>query len=333
MATTLNMIDRTGAAALIPEQVSQSIIKDATKESLFLQLGSRMPDMTSKQLRIPVATGLATASFLSGDTAQARDKAQKPTTNVTWDNVYITAEEIAVMVPVPEAVLNDSNYDIWGEVRPLIAQAFGKAIDAAVFFGTGKPSTFPAGLVPGAISAGNVVQYDGSTKNLYAAIMGESGVIAKVEESGIAVNGYVGALPLRARLRGCVDANKQPIFRVGYSNAAGTTATTYDLEGHPIHFMENGAWSSTNGELLLAGNFDYAKYAIRQDITYKIFDQGVITDGTGKVALSLMENDCVALRAVMRLGWALPKPVNAISGTTYYPFSVLEYQTAAQGGT
>ena len=40
--------------------------------------------------------------------------------------------------------------------------------------------------------------------------------------------------------------------------------------------------------------------------------------------MSLMENDCVALRAVIRLGWALPKPVNPISGVNYYPFAVLE---------
>ena len=34
--------------------------------------------MTAKQQKVPVLTGLATASFLSGDTAK------KPTTNLTW---------------------------------------------------------------------------------------------------------------------------------------------------------------------------------------------------------------------------------------------------------
>ena len=54
-----------------------------------------------------------------------------------------------------------------------------------------------------------------------------------------------------------------------------------------------------------------------------MFDQGVITNGSGGVALSLMENDCVAMRAVIRLGWALPKPANMIKGTNYFPFAVL----------
>lgn len=315
MAEFTNMINRTGAEALIPQQVSSTIIQDTVKDSLFLNMASRMPNMTSKQMKIPVATGLAEASFLSGDYDQ------KPTTNLTWDKVFITAEEIAVLVPIPEAVLEDASYNIWGEVRPRVAQAFAKAIDAATFFGVGKPSSFPNGLVPEAIAQGNEVQWNGSTKNLYEAIMGDAGVLAKVEEAGIAVNGYVGALPLRSKLRGCVDANKQPIFRPAYSNGV-SGEFRYDLEGHPVNFMDNGAWSNSDA-LLLAGNFNYAKYAIRQDITYRISNEGTIADASGKVVLSALQNDCVILRAVMRLGWALPKPVNAVSGVNYYPFSVL----------
>ena len=315
MATN-SMITRTGAEALIPEQVSNAIVQEATKSSLFLQLADRMPNMTSKQLKIPVATGLANANWLSGDSDQ------KQTSNLTWDKVFITAEEIAVLVPIPEAVLDDASYDIWGEVRPRIAEAFGKAIDEAAFFGTNKPSSFPAGIIPGAVSAGNVVSWGGATKNLYEAIMGEAGVISQVEESGLAVNGYAASLKLRAKLRGCVDANKQPIFRAAYSNGVNG-AFQYDLEGHPIHFVENGAWDDSNGDLLVAGNFKNAKYAIRQDITYRISNEGTIADSTGKVVLSALQNDCVILRAVMRMGWALPKPVNAIAGTNYYPFSVL----------
>lgn len=311
------LITRNNAEALIPQQVSDEIIQDLPTRSTFLSLAKQLPRMTSKQMKIPVLTGLATAGFVSGDNGK------KPTSNVTWDNVFITAEELAVIVPIPEAVLDDSSYDIWAEVRPRITEAFGKAIDQAAFFSVNKPSTWPVGLVPGAIAANKFINHDSTSnsKDLYKDVMAESGIIAMVEEQGFAVNGYVGALQLRAKLRSTVDANKQPIFRTAYSNGAAGPMT-YELDGTPIVFPDNGCWDA-NAAYLLAGNFNSACYAVRQDITFRIFDQGTITDGEGKVALSLMENDCVALRAVMRIGWALPKPVSAVSGVDYYPFAVL----------
>lgn len=306
-------IDRTGAGALIPEQVSREIIQLLPEQSTFLRLANRMPNMTSKQTKIPVMTGNVDAYFVSGDSGM------KQTSNMTWDNVYITAEELAVIVPIPEAVLDDASYDIWGQVRPRIVEAFGKAIDAAAFFGTNKPDTWPTGIVPAAIAAANYGAV--TTSGLYQAINGENGIVAKVEDEGMPVTSFVGAVKARSMLRGAVDSNGQPIFRQAYSNGAAG-AMTYELNGIPVEFPLNGSWDATEA-LLVAGDFSLARYAVRQDITYKILDQAVISDGSGNVVLNLAQQDCVALRAVMRIGWALPKPVSAISGTSYYPFSVL----------
>lgn len=312
-----NVITRSNAEALIPQQISNEIIQALPTQSIALRLMRAMPPMTSKQTKIPVMTGLATAGFVTGDAGQ------KPTSNLIWDNVFINAEELAVMVPIPEAVLDDSSYDIWAQARPRIVEAFGKAIDQAIFFGTNKPSTWPAGLIPAAIAANNVIEHDDSATGpaLYTELLGESGLLSLVEESGIAPNGFVAGLSMRAKLRGALDSNGQPIFRASYSNDVNGRMT-YDIEGMPIVFPDNGSWDGDTA-LMLAGDFNYAVYAIRQDITFKMFDQGVITNGTGGVALSLMENDCVAMRAVIRLGWALPKPANMIKGTNYFPFAVL----------
>ena len=307
------MINRTGAVDLIPVEVSREIIQEVPRQSAFLRLANRMPNMTSKQTKMPVMATAPTAYFVNGDTGL------KQTTNMTWDNVYITAEELAVIVPIPEAVLADSDYDIWGEVRPRIVEALGKAIDAAAFFGVNKPDSWPTAIVPAAIAAGNYGTI--TTAGLYQNINGESGVIAKLEEQGMNASSFVGALALRSKLRGAVDANGQPIFRSAYSNGAAGSMV-YELNGQGIDFPDNGAWDATQA-LLLAGDFRYARYAIRQDITYKLFTEGVVSDGSGNVVLNLMQNDCAALRVVMRLGWALPKPVNPISGRNYYPFSVL----------
>lgn len=308
-----NAIDRSGAEALIPVEQSREIIQMLPTTSTFLRLATRMPDMTSKQTKIPVMASNVEAYFVSGDTGL------KQTSAMTWDNVFITAEELAVIVPIPEAVLDDSNYDIWGEIYPRIAEAFGKAIDAAAFFSVNKPETWPAGLVPAAIDAN---QYGFITNaGLYQNINGVDGIVAKVEDKGLPVTSFVGAVKLRSMLRGTVDNVGQPIFRPAYSNGAAG-AMVYELNGMLIEFPVNGAWDATSA-LLLAGDFSLARYAMRQDITYKMLDQAVISDGDGKVILNLAQQDCVALRAVMRLGWALPKPVSPMAGRNYYPFAVL----------
>ena len=123
------MIERSGASALVPVQESREIIQMIPGESVFLRHATRMPDMTSNQTSIPVATGTVDAYFVSGDTGL------KQTTNMTWDKVFITAEELAVIVPIAEALLADASYDIWAMIRPLLVSAFGKAIDKAAFFG------------------------------------------------------------------------------------------------------------------------------------------------------------------------------------------------------
>ena len=307
-----NIINRTKAEELIPEQVSQQIIQDLPGSSVFLRLGNRMPNMTAKQLKMPVMASNVSAEFVTGDTGL------KQTTDMTWDNVFITAEELAAVVPIPEAVLDDANYDIWGEVRPRLVEAFGLVIDRAVFHGINKPASWPDAIVPAALAFNNYVPL---SSDLYMDINGEGGIVALLEERNIPVTSYIGALALRAKLRGALDENKQPIFRSAYSTGAAGSFV-YELNGLGIEFPDNGAINAEEA-LLIAGNFKYARYAIRQDITFKFFDQGVIQDATGNIKLNLMQQDSVALRAVMRLGWAMPKPVNPVSGRNYYPFSVL----------
>ena len=60
-------------------------------------------------------------------------------------------------------------------------------------------------------------------------------------------------------------------------------------------------------------------------MTFKIFDSGVVQDPTtGNILYNLMQNDMVALRAVMRLGWEIPNPINAynVGNTKAFPFAV-----------
>ena len=312
----VDIIDRSKLSGLIPEPITREIIQGAVTESAVLRMARRLPNMTSKTQTLNVLDALPTAYFVNGEatTGAADSKASlKKTTNMAWDKKKIYAEEIAVIVPIPEAVLDDSDYDIWGEVRPRLQEAFGKVIDAAILYGTNKPTSWRDGLVPSAETAGAVVP---ATADIFADIMGEGGVIAKVEESGYIPNGVMAAIQMRAKLRGLVDKNGQPIFKTDMQGD-----TRYALDGMSMYFPVNGAYNPAES-LAIVGDWSQLVYAIRQDMTFKIFDTG--DPASGEIVYNLLQNDMVALRAVMRLGWEIPNPINAynVEDSHAFPFAV-----------
>lgn len=308
-----NLIDRTNdAAALIPEEVSREIIQAVPVNSAIMSVARQLPNMSRKQQRMPVMSSLLTAYFVTGDTGL------KQTSEMAWENKYINAEELAVIVPIPESVLDDVDYDVWAEIRPRIAEAFSKAFDAAVIHGTNAPTSWPTNIVSAAGTASNTVAL-GTGTDVYDDLLGTGGTLATVEADGYMVTGHVAAMSMKARLRGLRDANGQPIFL-----RSMTDTTVYELDGGPVEFPTNGGIDAT-AALMISGDWNQVVYSIRQDITYKMLDQAVITDASGNIVYNLAQQDMVAMRAVMRLGWQVPNPVNAMQETaaSRYPLAVL----------
>ena len=316
-----SVISRTDAAALIPQEVSNEIIKSIPAQSAVMQLARRLPNMSRNQKRLPIMSALATAYFVSGDTSL------KQTTEVNWENKYIDAEELAVIVPIPEAVLDDADFDIWAEIRPSLEEAFGIAVDAAVLYGTNIPATWTtnlgaAGLVAGALAATQGISLAAYT-DMYEAILGEtpggvSGLFGLVEEDGFMVTGSIAHLTMKRKLRNVRDTDGGLIFSTNMQQAG-----QYLLDGAPCLFPVNGAISATY--YLISGQWNQLVYSMRQDITYKVLDQAVIQDGTGAIVYNLAQQDMVALRAVIRLGFSLPNPINRVQTTTLsrFPFAYL----------
>lgn len=309
----VNIIDRTGAESLIPVQESNEIIQGIITQSAVLQRGRKLPNMTSRQYKMPVLDMLPIAYFVNGDTGQ------KKTTKMAWDKKFIVAEEIAVIVPIPEAVLDDADYDIWAETKPRIVEAFGKKIDGAILFGDDKPASWRADVVSTANTAKSVVTL-GAADSLYDKIMGEDGSIAMIENSGYFVNGHMADISMRAKLRGLKNANGDPLFKSDMQSG-----TNYSLDGSPMNFPNNGSFDKSKA-LMISGDFSQLVYSIRQDITFKLFTEGVVQNTDGSIAYNLMQNDMVALRAVMRMGWEIPNPINSVQKdkTKRCPFSVLK---------
>ena len=300
-------IDKTNVEALIDTQVANEIFEGVVRESKALSMFRRLPNMTSDKTKLRVLDSLPIAYFVDESTNNGR----KNLTKMAWDKKYINAAELAVIVPIKENVLNDTSIDIWAEVKPRIVEAFGKKIDNAIFNGTDKPADWRAGLIPSIVTAGaEVTEGD----NLYSDI---NDVMTKVEESGYNVTGLLGGVGLKGKFRMLTDTTGQPI--------KGT-----EIDSLPKAFLDNGAWDKTKS-ILIAGDFSQAVYAIRQDVTYKVLTEAVIQDpSTGDILYNLAQDDMVALRVVMRLGWEIPNPVNALNETaTRFPFANLKPKAVA----
>jgi HK97 family phage major capsid protein len=307
-------ITREQATALIQEQLVSTIFQDVPKQSAVLPLMRQLPNMTSKQTKIPVLDMLPMAYWVNGDTGF------KQTSEQAWDNVYMTAAELAVIVPIPEAVVSDSSYDILGEVTPRVNEAMGQRIDQAILFGLNRPSEWQTDIVTRARNAGNNIS-GGIT---YDTLLGTGGLISKVEDSGHMVNGIVASVKTRSALRGIKDTNGHPLFMSDMK-----AATPYTLDGSPIAFPLNGSFDNSVA-LMVAGDFSQAVYAMRQDVTVKLLDQGVIQDPSTKaIVYNLAQQDMIALRVVMRLGWALPNYATRLDeDRTTVPFAYMEPASA-----
>ena len=243
----------------------------------------------------------------------------KQTTRQAWDNVYIEAAELAVIVPIPEAVLDDAEFDIFGEITPRVNEAIGQRVDSAIIFGANRPRNWQNDIITLARQAGNNVAV-GSNPDYYNLLLGEGGVISKVEEDGYMATGALAAMTMRAKLRGIRADDGSLIFK---SDMQGST--NYSLDGAPMYFPQNGAYDNTIAQLIV-GDFKQAVYSIRQDVTVKILDQGVIQDPvTKEIVYNLAQQDMVALRIVFRMGWALPNPATRMDEDRVgCPFAYLE---------
>lgn len=189
----------------------------ATQESAALTL-CRNAQLSTKLNVQPVLSALPVAYWVAGDTGL------KQTTEAAWQGVTLTAEEIACIVPIPEAVVDDSSFDAWGELRPALAEAIAQVLDAAVFGGINKLASWPAAIEPAAITAGSTAEVGTSTP-AQGGIVGDIGsAFDAVEAAGYQVSGVAAVAAMKGLLRKARDANGQRLVDPGSPTIEGRPA-------------------------------------------------------------------------------------------------------------
>jgi len=279
---------------MIPEDIAGEIIQGIPKQSAVLSL-FRRATMATAQQRMPVLAALPVAYFVNGDTGL------KQTTEMAWSNKFLNAEEIACIVPIPENVLDDAAFDMWGEIKPRIEEAIARSLDAAIFFGVDKPASWPTDVAAGSVAAGNVIAR-GTTSAAAGGISGDiNTLMSLVEEDGFDINGFVTSRRFRRHIRGARATDGQKLLDISLNT----------LEGEPIAYAPGDVFpTGVNAAELFAGDWSQFVIAVRKDITYKLLTEAVIQDATGAIIFNLAQQDMVALRVTFRAAYQVANSIN-----------------------
>jgi HK97 family phage major capsid protein len=307
MATSY--VSRADAAALIIEQRSSEIIEAAVQNSVALSTFRRV-NVGSSVLKYNILDSLPNAQWLVPAAGADADLVKKPTTTMDWITGTVGVEEAACIVVLPENVIDDSTVDLWAEVRRRGAEAIALLIDSTVLFGTAPvgavPASFPVGGIVGrAIAAGNNVAATGAIVSDWAAAM------QLVENDGYDVARAVAGPQLKGTFRTAVNAQGQPLLSNSF-----TTDSAVAPFGVPVTYTNRGTWDNTKAVALM-GDPQYAWIVMRQDITAKVLDQATVGD------INLAEQDALALRLKIRMGFTVVAPKMPGTPANAYPFSVL----------
>ena len=305
-----SLISRSDAQALVPEQVSNAILGNLAAQSAALQSFRRVT-MSTNTTRMPVLSALPVAYFVDGDTGL------KQTTEAAWSDKNLNVEEIAAIVPIPENVFDDASFDVWGTIQPLLEGAIARTLDAAVFFGTNKPASWPDAIVTAATAAGHVVARGTNAANEGAIAADFSDAMALVEADGFDVNFAVANRSYRGLLRNLRDANGVLLQEVSPESAYGID----------IQYPLRGMWpSGASAAEVILGDREEAIIGVRKDITYKLLDQAVIQDGAGAIVYNLAQQDMIAMRVTFRCAFQVANTISYDSPTldaNHYPFAVV----------
>jgi HK97 family phage major capsid protein len=300
-------VDRTEAGPLIPEDAAHEVIAATVEKSFALSTFDRVP-MSRKQRRLPILDRKPVAYFVNGDTGM------KQTTDAKWDNLFLNAEELAVLVPIPDTIYADSEYDLWSLLKPQITEAMGAKIDDAVLFGTGKPALWPNGVLVDATAAGNAVAgaVASATHDIFDDL---NAALMLLETDGYEPDAWLLRQTMRGVLRNARDGSRGFLYPAAGPSASGAqdmkwSGEVWNIPAKVSKMGLSGFAAGAANALAFAFDTSMFKIAIRDDIEMKIFTEGAISDGAGVVLLNLMQQDVKVLRVTFRLAWVAANPVS-----------------------
>lgn len=291
-------ISRSEVATLIQEAYADTLLNSAVQGSTVLSAFQTI-NMGTKTTHLPILATLPEAGWVSESSSSAAGV--KPQSEVTWADRTLVAEEIAVIIPIHENVVDDATVSILSEVARLGGQAIGKKLDQAILFGYDKPVSWVSkSLAQAATDSGQVVTNVPGPANENDLVGSSNQVAEAIAASGYAPDTVLAALAMRYRIANLRSTYGEPVFQP--QGAPGLDpAANAGFNGFNAYFNRNGAWDSDIEAIIVDSS--RVKIGVRQDITVKFLDQATL--GTGASQVNLAERDMVALRMKARFAYVL----------------------------
>jgi HK97 family phage major capsid protein len=296
MTTPIAPLDFSG---VIPIEFSTQIIQEAIQQSAVLKLANLVP-MGTSIAEMPVPTSLPSAGWVS--VAGGR----KPYTSLGLGTKTLHAEEVAAVTAIPDVYLEDSTINLWGWVRPRLAEAIAIALDEAILFGHNNPATFPAGgVIDPAFSVAVAPGYDSADT--------VNSAMSAVEAQGLSITGDCADLTVKGMLRGLRDS--MGALLLGYDQIDGQDVQT--LWGQPIAYTP----FITGNTNFITGDWNALVVGVRQDIRYLMDPSAVIADDTGAVVISGFQDNTTPLKVWARFAAVIINPVTRLAPNGAKPFA------------
>lgn len=258
----------------VPTQVANEVIKNIVEESIAFNI-CRHTSMESEKKVIPMLKDTGRAFWV--------DEAEDISTSVqNWQYPELVAKKLAVIVPVTREKVEDSVLNVMNEIKSGIKDAFVRAIDSAVFFGTDSPfDTSIFGTASNSIELQEGIGID----ELISDAMG------KIEENDFVPNGIIAPTKAKNTLRKLRDQDGNAIVLMGGISGSSIYNT-------PIYYPTSKTFDTKKAEYLV-GDFNRAIIGTREGIDYEVLSQATVG------GINLAEKDMIAIKCRMRFGFKI----------------------------
>ncbi len=241
--------------AFLPTPLTSEVIDAARVRNVAMQAGARTVPMTAKTMRM--------ARVVSDPVPGWRaENALIPESDPVFGDLTMTAHTLAVRFTASRELLEDApNMD--AQLRTVMAQAFARGLDNAIFYGTGANEQ-PLGIAntPGVQSV--------SMGANGAAITGWSPFLDAQLALESANEGTITAIVLAPRsnrvINGLVDTTNQPLVRP----AALANVPILSTMGVPITETQGTA---TNASTAFIGDFTQVMVGIRTQLQITVLNE------------------------------------------------------------